>query len=256
MIMILSPAKTFKKIEEGLSFELEKLYFNEQTKQLLGTLGEYTTSEIENLMKVSPAIAETNFARYQDFPGNSEPAYYALDYLEGEAYKNLDANTLSEAARTYAQSHLFILSGLYGVLSPMDIMKPYRLEMGTKLTVEGHQNLYTFWKLMLTRYVKEQLAATDGEQILINLASEEYSKVLDLKEIDKNYSVIQIAFKTEKDGKQKVISMHSKKARGLMTRYILEKQIDTLEGIKQFVGDGYVWSELMSTSKELVFVKK
>ena len=256
MIVILSPAKLFKEYDESQLVDYKPLTYEAQTQLLIQKLKGYEPSEIEKLMKVSKEIAERNLNRYARFEKKNQKGYYAADYFYGEAYKGLDAPTLSEEAKNFMKNHVYILSGLYGCISGQDVILPYRLEMGTKFSSDKKDNLYAFWKPLLTQHIMKALEATEGEKILINLASEEYSKAIDLKEVTKTYPVVTIHFKVRKGEQYKVVGMYAKKARGLMTRAICQTQIQTVEELKQFKEEGYHYHEALSTCTDFVFVRE
>ncbi|MEG1703918.1 MAG: peroxide stress protein YaaA, partial [Niameybacter sp.] len=170
-------------------------------------------------------------------------------------YKGIEAEHLSDEAKNFIHEHICILSGLYGTIKPLECIKPYRLEMGTKLMNPVGKDLYAFWKEHLTQAVFKVLASTGGEQVLINLASDEYSKALNLKEISQTYPVIQVSFKEKKGDTYKVVGMYAKRARGRMVRYIGEGAIDTVEGIKRFDEEGYALNDDLSSETHLVFTR-
>lgn len=254
MIVILSPAKIFKTYDESNLLDYKALTYQTQTLMLAQKLRNYTVEELEKLMKVSEEIAQLNQRRYQGFGQSQQKGYYAADYFYGEAFKGLDAPSLSEEARGFMQEHVHILSGLYGCIGALDVILPYRLEMGTKFSEDKKDTLYALWKPLLTEYMLKQLEETKGEKVLINLASEEYSKAIDLKKIAKTYPVITMHFKVKKNNQYKVVGMYAKKARGLMARAICEAQIQTVEELKQFSKEGYSYHETLSTPTDFVFV--
>ena len=252
MLMIISPAKTFTKEEELISYK--PLKFHEETQQLIARLQNYSVEDLETQMKMSSALAKVNHQRYAHFDKFLE-GKPAIDYYYGEVFKAIEANTLTDETRQFMQTHLGILSGLYGYVKPLEVIKAYRLEMAFKFSKAKEDQLYTFWKEILTQYVLEELSQVSGEKVLINLASEEYSKVLDLKEIAKVYPVLNVQFKVYKDGKYKAVSMYAKHARGLMVRYICEHQIEEAKDMKAFDLEGYQFEEALSTETDWVFVK-
>lgn len=255
MLLILSPAKTFK--EEGVKrFELSKqLPFELKTKELIEHLQGYTRSELCALMKMSEALGAVNEMRFKQFYEVQGEALLGLHAFDGEAYKGLDSLTLSKEGILFAQDHLRILSGLYGIIRPNDYINPYRLEMGTKLANSEGKDLYAFWKPTLTEYMLEALNQVEGEQVLINLASKEYSKALDLKQIETQYSVVNIEFKEQKGETYKVVGMYAKRARGEMVRYILENQLKKAEELKGFNQGGYQFNPTLSTDQTWIFTR-
>ena len=255
MILILSPTKTFRAYEKGQGLQYKKLAYNELTMKLIHRLKGYKVEELQKLMKVSEEIALCNYERFQSFEKDDKSGYYACDLYYGEAFKALDSVTMSEAGRSYMQAHLKILSGLYGLLNAMDVIRPYRLEMATKFSKAPIDQLYTIWKEPITRGIEKAIEQTTGEKVLLNLASEEYTKAVALDEIEKKYPVITIHFKVKRGEAYKVVSMYAKKARGLMARYICEQQINTIKQLKDFALDGYVYNKVLSDDKNLVFVK-
>lgn len=256
MILILSPAKLFRAYEEETLVDYKPLPYHEQTKRLVERLAALKTEELQQMMKVSSEIASCNKERFEAFHNSNQKGYYAVDYFNGEAFKGLDAPSLSEGARVYMKEHLKVLSGLYGIVGALDIIQPYRLEMGTKLSAQKGDTLYAIWKEQLTEAMKQHLERTTGDQILINLASDEYSKVLHLKEIAKNYPIVTVHFKVKKGEQYKVVGMYAKRARGLMARYICEKNVQDIEEIKAFDAEGYYYEPSLSSESDWVFLKE
>lgn len=254
MIVILSPAKIFKEYDEDQLLDYKPLTYEAQTRMLAQRLCSYQVDELEKLMKISKEIAQLNQIRYRCFEQSNQKGYHAADYFYGEAFKGLDAPSLSEEARAFMQEHVRILSGLYGCINALDVILPYRLEMGTKFSEDKKDTLYALWKPLLTEHILRELEATKGEKVLINLASEEYSKAIDLKKVAKTYPVITMHFKVKKNDQYKVVGIYAKKARGLMARAICEAQIQTIEELKQFSKDGYRYHEALSTPTDFVFV--
>lgn len=257
MLAILSPAKIFSKIEEDKLKDYTPLRFHEQTVELVKILQGYSREELAKLMKMSLDLAEVNEQRNHTFEDDTiKQSYEAILYFYGEAYKGLEAQSLEERDLLYLDEHVRILSGLYGVLKPLECIQPYRLEMGTKLSNPKGKDLYKYWKESLTEYCLELLSKTTGDQALIQLASEEYSKALDLKMIQKHYPVIEVSFKNYKNGQYKVIGMYAKKARGQMIRYIATNKVDQVNQLKNFNEDGYQFNEALSTDCHFVFTRE
>lgn len=256
MLAILSPAKTFLTPTDEKLKVYKPLLFHKETLALMEKLKSYNQEELAKLMKMSLELARVNEERNHNFENNElEEAYEAILYFYGEAFKGLDAETLSEEELCYIDEHVRILSGLYGVIRPLEPIKPYRLEMGTKLINDKGKDLYAYWKESLTDYFLKALSETSGDKALIQLASEEYSKVLDLKAIKKQYQVIQVSFKECKEGQYKIVGMYAKKARGRMIRYMAQHAIDTIEGLKQFNEEGYVFNEDLSDAGHFVYTR-
>jgi hypothetical protein len=210
-------------------------------------------ADIASLMKLSDKLAGLNAARYESWqtPFNVENAKQAVLAFKGDVYTGLDADSLDDAGFEFAQKHLRILSGLYGVLKPLDLIQPYRLEMGTKLDNSGGKDLYAFWGSKLRDSLQQDEALHDG--VLINLASNEYFKAVEAKKLKAR--TITPVFKDWKNGQYKMISFYAKKARGLMSRYIIDNKLTEPDAIKLFDYEGYRFSEDMSKSDEWVFIR-
>ena len=245
MKIIISPAKKLANdnfINTGTSNQ-----FLEETNYLIKELKTYSVIDIKILMKLSYKLAQLNWQRFQDW--NSDGIGQALFMFKGDVYKGLKAETLTESELDFTQDNLRILSGLYGLLKPKDLIYPYRLEMGTKLKTKSGNNLYKFWENSLHKALLLELE--NGEEI-INLASEEYSKALQISKF--NNPVITPVFKDFKNGKLKVISFFAKKARGEMVNFIIKNKINKSENLKSFSNLGYQFSE--ETEKgELLFTR-
>src|SRR5690606_12202574 len=207
---------------------------------------------LSKLMDISGSLAELNWERNQEWSlpftvHNARPAVYAFS---GDVYRGLDAYTISQDKIDKLQDSVRILSGLYGVLKPLDLIQPYRLEMGTKFTVGKNKNLYEFWKKKVTKAINDELIKNE---LFVNLASNEYFKVIDTKSL--KVPVITPVFKDFKNGQYKTIMTFAKLARGYMARYIIDNNIDSLNGLKGFNYEGYSFSEQMSKENELVFIR-
>ena len=252
MLALISPAKTLD-YETALptdSHTLPRLL--DQSQQLIDVSRKLSASEIANLMSVSEKIAQLNAERFRDWNidfsfANARQAIFAF---KGDVYTGLDGYSLSQDNLNFAQNHLRSLSGLYGLLRPLDLMMPYRLEMGTKLANERGSNLYQFWEDRITQLINHDLEQVDAK-ILLNIASDEYYK--SVKEAKIQAEIIKPVFLDQKNGKYKVISFYAKKARGLMARYMIEHQIDQVDGIKSFNTGGYYFDAESSLKGELVF---
>jgi cytoplasmic iron level regulating protein YaaA (DUF328/UPF0246 family) len=206
-------------------------------------------------MGVSEKIADLNHHRFMNWgtPFTLDNAKQSVLAFKGDVYTGLEAETLSADQLAFAQKHLRILSGLYGLLRPLDLMQPYRLEMGLKFANRGGANLYEFWGDTLTKAVNKQLRGT-GSRVLVNLASNEYFKALQPGALDAE--IITPVFKDLKGGKYKIISFFAKKARGRMARFIIEKELNEPGGLKKFRADGYRYNKAESTARELVFTRE
>ena len=252
MLALISPAKTLDYNTPLPTDQFTQARLLQHSQDLVKVCRTLSASEISSLMSVSEKIASLNAARFNDWQPdfNLANARQAIFAFKGDVYTGLDAYNLKNEDLHYAQDHLRMLSGLYGLLRPLDLMMPYRLEMGTKLAnIRGH-NLYDFWAHHITDLINQDLAAAKSE-ILVNIASDEYYKSVNERKIQAN--IIKPVFLDQKNGKYKVISFYAKKARGLMARFIIENKIDRIEGLKAFNIDGYYFDADSSLKKELVF---
>lgn len=251
MLIVISPAKTLDFDTAPVTTTHSQPRFLAQSQQLIDELQHLSVADIATLMKLSDKLAGLNMARFQTWsaPFNLNNAKQAVLAFKGDVYTGLDADSLDEAGFDFLQQHVRILSGLYGVLRPLDLMQAYRLEMGTKFTNAKGANLYQFWDDQLRESIETELS--DG--VLINLASNEYFKALQAKKL--NARIITPIFKDWKNGQYKIISFYAKKARGLMSRYIIDHRIEGPEQIKQFDSDGYRYSPEMSKGDDWVFIR-
>ncbi|MEG2353822.1 MAG: peroxide stress protein YaaA [Clostridium sp.] len=256
MITLLSPTKGLNfhdKIDLDLQYT-EPMYFNE-VQELILELEKYEISDLMKLMNISETLAILNFTRFQDFDVNlKNHRKAALFSYEGEAYKAMDPYSLNKDAIEFSQSHLRILSGLYGILRPLDLIKEYRLEMLIKLPNSRGKNLYEYWGESIKDELVKEIAISN-EKVLINLASDEYSKAARVKDISKEFRVVTPVFKELKGGVYKVITVYAKRARGLMTRFIMENKIDKVEDLKKFSLEDYEYNELLSIADTWVFTR-
>lgn len=254
MLVVLSPAKTldYKTSAPVAVFSQPELLADSQL--LIKRCQGLALQDIASLMKVSDKIAALNVARFAQWslPFSLQNAKQAIFAFQGDVYSGLQAQTLTADTLDYAQKHLRILSGLYGLLRPLDLMQAYRLEMGSRLDNERGRNLYQFWGSIITHAVNQALQE-QGDKLLINLASNEYFKSVKKKEL--NGVIVTPVFKDQKNGQYKVISFYAKKARGAMARYIIEQKLTSLEQLKKFSADGYYFAESASTDTELVFYR-
>lgn len=225
---------------------------------LIERLRELAPQDIASLMDISDKLAVLNATRYADWSTrftahNSKPAVFAFN---GDVYEGLDANSLSEDDVAFAQRHVRILSGLYGVLRPLDWMQPYRLEMGTRLATEAGKDLYAFWGDAVTALLNDDLAAQKGEgkPVLVNLASEEYFKAVRPKVL--NARIVTPVFEDWKGGRYKIISFHAKRARGAMTRYAVTRRVTEAAKLKRFAEDGYAFDAAASDEARWVFRRR
>jgi uncharacterized protein len=255
MLFLLSPAKALDYDTPAGSAPHTQPLFVKQAAELIGAMREKSPQQIAGLMKLSDTLAGLNAARYQAWSPkftakNSKQAVLAFN---GDVYGGLAAKTLNEAQLGWAQDHVCILSGLYGVLRPLDWMQPYRLEMGTALATGQGKNLYQFWGSQIASYLNER-AAADTSPVIINLASEEYFKAVDRKALKPR--VVSCVFEEFKAGKYKIISFHAKRARGLMVRYAIEKQAVSVKKLEGFSAEGYAFDAAVSQADRLVFRRR
>lgn len=254
MLVVVSPAKNLD-FETGVPVDknTQPTLLND-TERLMEVCRTLSPADLSSLMKISDKLATLNANRFAEFttPFTAENARQAMYAFNGDVYTGLDAYTLNDDAVAYAQTHLRILSGLYGLLRPLDLMQPYRLEMGTKLSNPEGKDLYAFWGTKITEALNEAMAS-QGDNILVNLASNEYFKAVKKNTLDG--MIITPTFKDCKNGQYKIISFFAKKARGLMARYIIENKVSDVAGLKAFDTDGYQYSEEQSSATELVFLR-
>jgi cytoplasmic iron level regulating protein YaaA (DUF328/UPF0246 family) len=253
MKILLSPAKSLDYETKLPTSRATQPLFAEDAAQINAKLERMSKKEVGELMHISDKLADLNYQRYKNFQEdftkeNARPAIYAF---AGDVYTGLDAYSLPTAILDHAQDSIRILSGMYGYLRPLDLLQPYRLEMGTSLPIESNKNLYEYWKDKITPALNKEMKK---EELLVNLASNEYFKAIDKK--NQEGILISPVFKDYKNDKLKVISFYAKKARGTMARYLLENKIDSLEGIQAFAMDGYKFSEQETIKEnEPVFVR-
>lgn len=255
MLIVVSPAKTLDYESELATDKFTQPELVTHSAELIEECRKLTPSDVAQLMKVSDKIAGLNVARFQQWSETFTPenARQAILAFKGDVYTGLEAQTLSEADFEYAQQHLRMLSGLYGLLRPLDLMQPYRLEMGTKLVNGRGSNLYQFWGDIITDKLNVALQA-QGDNVLVNLASNEYFKSVKPKLLDAQ--IVTPVFKDCKNGQYKVISFYAKKARGMMARYIIDHRIDSVAALTKFDVAGYYFVEQESTATELVFKRE
>ena len=254
MKIVISPAKTLNFASDLPTTQHTVPVFLKEAKQIHKVLKQYTPAELTDLLDISDKLAELNWQRNQakgfgakNLNENSRQAVYAFN---GEVYLGLDAYTIPLEKLELLQDRLRILSGLYGLLKPLDVIQPYRLEMGIKIQIGEYNNLYEHWKTMLTKKLNSEMKK--GE-LLVNLASKEYFSALDLKSL--KATVVTPEFKDYKGGKLQMISFFAKKARGLMTRYIIDTSAETIDDLKGFNYDGYAFDDRLSEGNSLIFTR-
>ncbi len=251
MIAILSPAKSLS-FHPGSYQTYSSPRLTGRSNELIRVLRTKSEDEVMSLMNISEKLASLNVERYHAFASrhtstNSMPCLYAFT---GDVYRGLKAGDLTESEVEWAQSHLRILSGLYGLLRPLDLIQAYRLEMGTRLAFDDYKTLYDFWEDEITSLLNKDLKK-QGDNILINLASQEYYKSIDRASLDAR--VVDVEFKDFKDDGYKLITFYAKKARGMMARYIIKNRIDDVEDLKGFDYKGYYFDDRDSTERKLAF---
>ncbi len=255
MHIIISPAKTIDLKSKVPTDKYSEIRFPAESTKLAGILKKKSREELKQLMGISDSLAKLNFDRYRNwhYPFTPDKGRQAIFAFKGDVYAGLDAYGLSREAIDFAQEHLSILSGLYGLLRPLDLILPYRLEMGTKRKYPAGENLYRFWGDKITEQLNKDMTRS-GSKFLVNLASNEYFKSIDPKKV--KAKIITPVFKNSKNGEYKVISIYAKKARGLMTRYILQNRIYDPEELLGFNEDGYYYNSNLSSENEFVFTRE
>ncbi|MFD2191887.1 peroxide stress protein YaaA [Pistricoccus aurantiacus] len=254
MLSILSPAKTLNFATPPTTEKYSLPDHLERSRQLIDILRGFSPPDLSRLMGISDKLAGLNAARYAEWstpftPDNAKPAAQAF---QGDVYVGLEADTFDEQDSAFAQSHLRILSGLYGLLRPLDLIQPYRLEMGTPLPNPVGKDLYAFWKDTLTDALNQAIADS-GSAVLINLASQEYFKAIDTNRLDAR--IITPIFKDEKNGQYKIISFYAKKARGLMSAWMIRQRLDDPQALKDFDVAGYRFNAAMSQDDSPTFIR-
>jgi cytoplasmic iron level regulating protein YaaA (DUF328/UPF0246 family) len=253
MLLVTAPSKTQETINRKYAtYTLPPLL--EMSSVLVTRLREFSVSDLCTLMKMSKKLGESTFRRFEDFilPLTPDNARQALFTFQGDAYSSLTPELYSELQLKHAQHSVCILSGLYGVLRPLDLMHPYRLEMGTRLTLNRHNNLYEFWGNTITDYLNE--ACSDHkDKTIINLASAEYSRAIKTKMLDPR--LVTVTFKERKGDTYTTIPIHSKRARGMMIHYVVSNQVTAAEELQQFTAGGYSFAGALSTADTWIFTR-
>nr|WP_319526800.1 peroxide stress protein YaaA [Pseudomonas laurentiana] len=254
MLTVISPAKTLDYDTPPVTQRFTLPQYLDDSQALIGQLRDLTPAQIAELMHLSDKLAGLNAARFGSWTPDFTPANakQALLAFKGDVYTGLDAESLGEDDFSYAQEHLRMLSGLYGLLRPLDLMQPYRLEMGTKLANPRGKDLYAFWGTRISEWLNQALA-DQGDDLLLNLASNEYFSAV--KRSALNARVINTEFRDQKNGQYKIISFYAKKARGLMSRFVIQERIDNPDRLKQFDVQGYYYSAELSKPDNLVFLR-
>lgn len=253
MIIVISPAKT---LYDHCPVQLDQCtvpMFITEAEKIVSVLKKKKPGQLAQMMDISPKLAELNYQRFQAWDASTlENSWQALLMFNGDVYQGMKAETFSVADFEVAQQKLRILSGVYGLLRPLDGIQPYRLEMGIPIGISGKKNLYDFWKTKITAQLNKDLTS-DGQQTLINLASKEYFSAIDVKKIKAR--IITPTFKEGKNGQYQMVAIFAKKARGLMSRFIIQNNISDPEEIKAFDLEGYYFNNHLSKENDWVFTR-
>lgn len=255
MLVLISPAKIQNFKPQTVTEQYTLPEFLKQSEQLIQLIKELSTSELAKLLDINSNLTQLNIDRYFNWhlPFSLQNAKQAVLTFDGEAFRGLNAKTFSSDDFDYAQSHLRILSGLYGVLRPLDLIQPYRIDVSSKLQNPKGPDLYAFWKEKVSASVFKAMKNGDKQEFILNLMSKEYLKTLDLKH--KKVKVIDVEFYEMKDDQYKQIVIYTKKARGLMAQYVIKNRIEDIEDLKGFSAENYWFSPQMSTDSKLVFTR-
>ena len=252
MKILLSPAKSLDYKSDLPSLKTSEGCFLNEAQHLNNILREKSPNELSDLMSISPSLGELNYQRNNSWslPFSSKNARQSIYAFSGDVYRGLDSYTIDEDKIDFMQNSVRIISGLYGLLKPLDLIQPYRLEMGTKMPVDDNKNLYEYWSQKITNQLNNELA--DDEPVL-NLASNEYFKAIDSKVVKTD--IYTANFKQLKNGEYKTIAIFSKKARGMMTRFTIDNNITDINDLKSFNYDGYMFHESLSSKNEFIFTR-
>ena len=254
MLIVISPAKTLYEQAPVRVDRFTQAEFLPEAEKIVSVLKKKKPAQIAKLMDISPKLAELNFKRFQEWslPFTPENAWQGVLMFNGDVYQGLKAETFSDAEFDRAQQQLRILSGVYGLLKPLDLIQPYRLEMGTSVAIARKKNLYEFWKTKITAKLNEELSNSE-QKVLINLASNEYFSAIDPKKLKGR--IITPAFKENKGGQYQMVSFFAKKARGLMSRFIIQNGLSNPEDLKAFDLEGYFYNNQISKDDNWVFTR-
>lgn len=255
MITILSPSTTMN-FDKSSNLKSSKPFFESETKKLISILKNLNKDEISYFMNLSYDLSSLNFDRYQVLGSDSSKYLQSVLAFDGQVFNSLNVSDFNKHDFEFANKQFRILSGLYGVLKPLDMIQPYRLEMKSKFKNECGNDLYKFWKTKITTYLYNELS-NQSNKVLLNLASNEYSKVINIKDLSKTFNVVTVEFKEFKESSNsyKVVGIYSKKARGYLARYIIKNKIDNIHDLKTFNYDGYIFNENLSNSNTIVFTR-
>lgn len=258
MLIVISPAKSLDYDSPLATKKFSEPEMLDQSAELVSVMAKKSPDEISSLMSVSTTLGELNFQRFQDWelPFTTDNARQALLAFNGDVYTGMDAaSAFSERDFTHAQKTLRILSGLYGVLRPLDLMQPYRLEMGTRLSTDRGSNLYDFWGMTITDRLNTDIAASPGAKVLVNLASQEYFGSVQTGQLDADV-VAPVFLDAKGDGDYKIVSFFAKRARGAMAGWIIQNRIKTRSGLSEFDGMGYRFDSERSTPTSPTFIRR
>ena len=255
MIIILSPAKIQNFASQQIVSEFTQPEYLKETEKIVSEIRQLSAYELSKLLNINANLGQLNADRYFNWhkPFTPKNAKQAVFVFNGEVFHGLDAASFTKEDIEYLQKHLRILSGLYGILRPLDLIQPYRLEISTKLPIENTKDIYNFWGEKLTKSINKAIIDSGKPKVILNLASSEYFKAINRKSL--NAEVIDFEFLENKEDVYKPIVMYTKKARGLMTRYVIENRIENLEELKGFASEGYWYSEKLSTENKFVFTR-
>lgn len=257
MLMLLSPSKTqdFSPARSVAGHAPQSPLLLDESAALVKTLKKHSVAQLQELMGISEKLAELNHGRFQTFstPFTSKNAKPAIFAFRGDVYDGLDADSLTDKQLAFAQTSLRMLSGLYGLLKPFDLMQPYRLEMGTPLTTRRGKNLYAFWGGRITEALNAELEGTKSKTVL-NLASQEYASAVQPQDLAGDW--VNVHFKEEKGNQLKVVGLFAKRARGSFARYVIQKRLSGMEKLHGFAEDGYRFRDDLSTPNDLIFSRK
>jgi len=255
MITILSPAKRITQKDHQYASQHTMPFFSTETNKLVEVLKNYSARKLANLMDINRQLAQLNYERYLGWQVEShqDNSFHAMLVFRGDVYQELKAGELDHQELQFAQDSVRILSGLYGVLRPLDLIQPYRLEMGTALKTQRKKDLYEFWGDKITNFLREDIDSSQGEKILVNLASGEYARAAKIPEL--KYPCITPVFKQLRGDEIKMVPILAKRARGLMTRYIIDFRITSAGDLQGFDYDGYFYQHSLSTDTEWIFTR-
>lgn len=252
MIILLSPAKSLDFTPAGPGAPMTTPAMTDQIAELAKVTRKLSRASLRRMMGISPQLAELNYERFQAFDPACEDGVQAAMAFNGDVYAGLQARSLDKKGLAFAQDHVRILSGLYGLLRPLDALQPYRLEMGVRLKTRRGASLYDFWGPRISEALNEA-AESRKDPTVVNCASQEYSGAVDRKAL--KVPLVSCHFREEADGRSRVIGFYAKKARGLMARYAIDKRIDRAEGLKAFDREGYAFRPSLSTDTDWVFAR-